>query len=455
MKKVCCFVLGIMFFMPGYGDVAKSDEAKTQKSVKSEAEIIKKDLPKLKDIKSICENEYVQDEVRILQKKVLDLLKEAIGRSNFKSKEDNENFKGDEKDIARAKERINYFVSLESSLDNADTLARVKNTLGLNLSGKEEVKKALELIEAVEDADTFQKVRNIPRINKDINKVIDKYETLEKIVNQADTLERVKNIPDINTKAVKEIQRIEKGLSEFEAISDTDSLLNNASINSNLKNQVQNLLSLESDFKNADTLDKVKQLPDVSQKFIKYVESQASENQKLKQQVKNLQKNVSDVNYRLETVSRETETERRFATMLTGVILRALIGFDYRNTTFNFEKNKELKVAEKSAMIAASKSSFSHLGGTKEDLCLITDGLHQILKSLVADKDWIKKADRIKKKLEAISIVCKRFNNDADIIKVNVDHAINIVSNLLEGAKRPPRDNVQNFDVLAEQVSKE
>lgn len=455
MKKVCCFVLGIVFFMPGYNAVAKSDEVKTQKSVKNEAEIIKKDLPKLKDIKSICENEYVQDEVRILQKKVLGLLKEAIGRSNFKSKEDNENFKGNEKDIARAKERINYFVSLESSLDNADTLARVKNTLGLNLSGKEEVKKALELIEAVEDADTFQKVRDIPRINRNINKVIDKYETLEKIVNQADTLERVKNIPDINAKAIKEIRRIEKELSEVEAINDASDLVNNVSINSKLKNQIQNLLSLESDFKDADTLDKVKKLPDVSQEFIKYVESQVSENQKLKQQVKDLQKSISDINYRLETVSREDETERRFATMLTGVILRALIGFDYRNTMFNFEKNKELKVAEKSAMIAASKNSFSHLGGTEKDLCILTDGLNQILKVLIADKNWIKKADRIKKKLEAISILCKRFNNDADIIKVNVDHAINIVSNLLEGAKRPPRDNVQNFDVLAEQGSKE
>lgn len=455
MKKVCCFVFGFMFFMQGYDAVAKSDEVKTQKSVKAEVELIKEDFPKLNNIRSIYENEYVQNEVRDLQKKILDLLIEVIGKSTLKSKEDIENFKGNEKDIERAKTRLDYLASLESSLDSANTLERVKKILGLNLSGKEEVRKALELIEAVENADTFQGVRDIPRINKNINRVIDKYETLEKIVNQADTLERVKNIPDINAKAVKEIQRIEKELAGIEAINDANDLVNNPSISSKLKDQVQNLLSLESDFKNADTLDKVKKLPDVSQEFIKYVESQVSENQKLKQQVKDLKKSIGDMNYRLETISREDETERRFATMLTSVILRALIGFDYRNTMFNFEKNKELKVAEKSAMIAASKNSFSHLGGTKKDLCVLTDGLHQILKVLVSDKDWIKKADRIKKKLEAMSILCKRFNSDADIIKVNVDHAMNIISHLLEGAKRPPRDNVQNFDVLAEQTSKE
>lgn len=453
MKKVFCFVFGFMFCMQGYDVVAKSDEAKTQKSVKSEADIIKEDLPKLDDIQSICDNEYVQDEVRSLQKKILDLLI-TVGKASHKSDEDIKKIKGSIKDINDANRKVDYLASLESSLDSANTLERVKNILGLNLSGKEEVRKALELIESVEDADTFQKVRNIPRINKDINKVIDKYETLEKIVNQADTLDRVKNIPDINAKAVKEIQRIEKALAEIEAIVDANGLINNPAINSKLKDQVTSLLSLEDKFKSADTFNKVKELPDVSQEFIKYVESQIAENQKLKQQVKNLQKNVSDVNYNLETVSRETETERRFATMLTGVILRALIGFDYRNNVFNFEKNKKLKVAEKSAMIAASKNSFSHLGGTERDLCIITDGLQQILKVLVADKDWIRKADRIKKKLEAISILCKRFNNDADIIKANVDHAMNIISNLLEGAKRPPRDNVQNFDVLAEQTSK-
>lgn len=454
MKKVCSIVLGIMFFMQGYNVMAENAKAETPKSTKSEAEIIKEDFPKLNDIQSICENEYVQDEVRNLQKKVLALLK-TIGKATLKSEEDVKKIKGSIKDIDEADGKIDYLASLESSLDKADTLERVKNILGLNLSGKEEVRKALELIESVEDADTFQKVRDIPRINKKINEVIDKYETLEKIVKQADTLERVKNIPDINSKAVSEIQRIEKELSKVEVLTNAGELINNSLLSSKLKDQVANLLNLETNIKNADTLDKVKKLPDVNQGFIKYVEEQLSENKKLKQQVEDLRKNVNDVNYRLETVSRETETERRFATMLTAVILRALIGFDYRNKNFNFERNKELKVAEKSAMIAASRNRFSHLGGTEKDLCVITDGLHQILKVLVDDKGWMKKANRIKVKLEAIAILCKRFNSDADIIKVNVDHAVNILSDLLEGAKRPPRDNVQNFDALAEQSSKE
>ena len=454
MKKVCSLVLGVMFFMSGYDVMAESAEVKAPKSTKSEAEVTKEDFPKFNDLQSICDNEYVQDEVRILQRKILELLK-TIGKASRKSEEDDEKIKGSLADIAEADGKIDYLASLESSLDKANTLERVKNILGLNLTGKEEVKKALDLIEAVEDADTFQKVRDIPRINRKINEVINKYESLEKIVNQADTLEKVKKIPDINSKAVSEIQRIEKELSKIEILSNADQLINNSLLSKKLKDQVADLLNLETSIKDADNFDKIKKLPNISQDFVKYVEAQLSENKKLKQQEADLQKKISDVNYRLETVTQESETERRFLTMLTAVILRALIGFDYRNKIFNFEKNKELKVAEKSAMIAASRNRFSHLGGTEKDLCVLTDGLQQILKVLVEDKNWMKKADRIKIKLEAISTLCKRFNGDADIIKVNVDHALNIVSALLQGSKRPPRDNVQNFDVLAEQAPKE
>ena len=454
MKKVCSLVLGVMFFMSGYDVMAESAEVKAPKSTKSEAEVTKEDFPKFNDLQSICDNEYVQDEVRILQRKILELLK-TIGKASRKSEEDVEKIKGSLADIAEADGKIDYLASLESSLDKANTLERVKNILGLNLTGKEEVKKALDLIEAVEDADTFQKVRDIPRINRKINEVINKYESLEKIVNQADTLEKVKKIPDINSKAVSEIQRIEKELSKIEILSNADQLINNSLLSKKLKDQVADLLNLETSIKDADNFDKIKKLPNISQDFVKYVEAQLSENKKLKQQEADLQKKISDVNYRLETVTQESETERRFLTMLTAVILRALIGFDYRNKIFNFEKNKELKVAEKSAMIAASRNRFSHLGGTEKDLCVLTDGLQQILKVLVEDKNWMKKADRIKIKLEAISTLCRRFNGDADIIKVNVDHALNIVSALLQGSKRPPRDNVQNFDVLAEQAPKE
>ena len=454
MKKVCSLVLGVMFFMSGYDVMAESAEVKAPKSTKSEAEVTKEDFPKFNDLQSICDNEYVQDEVRILQRKILELLK-TIGKASRKSEEDVEKIKGSLADIAEADGKIDYLASLESSLDKANTLERVKNILGLNLTGKEEVKKALDLIEAVEDADTFQKVRDIPRINRKINEVINKYESLEKIVNQADTLEKVKKIPYINSKAVSEIQRIEKELSKIEILSNADQLINNSLLSKKLKDQVADLLNLETSIKDADNFDKIKKLPNISQDFVKYVEAQLSENKKLKQQEADLQKKISDVNYRLETVTQESETERRFLTMLTAVILRALIGFDYRNKIFNFEKNKELKVAEKSAMIAASRNRFSHLGGTEKDLCVLTDGLQQILKVLVEDKNWMKKADRIKIKLEAISTLCKRFNGDADIIKVNVDHALNIVSALLQGSKRPPRDNVQNFDVLAEQAPKE
>lgn len=413
--------------------------AKDQEVAPAGEDIIdKKDLPEFVDIQSICENKYVQDEVVHLQSEVLKLL-----RTINNEKTDSETIRGNKKDIDQAKRRIDYLVSLESNLQKADTLERVKNLLGLNFSGKEEVQKALDLIRAVENADVLEKIRIIPRINQSINEVIDKYETLEKMVKAADTIEKIKEIPNIDPKLLAQIQELKER---------SESLKNFETGFRNLEDQVVNLKNFETDFRNADTLDKLKRLPNVNKQIIEYIDSLIAENQELTKTVERFQKENNELVHRLEEITTDNEKERRFSTRLIGAILRALIGFDYRNTVYDFEKSKDLGIIERSALIAASKDKFSYFGGTERDVYTITNGLHDILKTLVSNQNWVRLAEPIKDKLEKIGVLCKKkLNSDADIIKLNVDYAVNIVSNLLEGAKRPPRDNVKNFESVEEQ----
>lgn len=442
MKKVFSMLFSMIFLS---GAFAENQEVVSIGKEK----IDKKDLPEFADIQSICENKYVQDEVIRLQSEVLKLL-----RTINNEKTDSETIRGNKKDIDQAKRRIDYLVSLESNLQKADTLERVKNMLGLNFSGKEEVQKALDLIRAVENADVLEKIRIIPRINQSINEVIDKYETLEKMVKTADSIDKIKNIPGIDPKSLAQIQKLEEQVAEIKNLNDVKNVVNNAIINSDLKNQVASLINLEANFRNADTLDKLKRLPNVNKQIIEYIDSQISENQELNKMVEQLQKENNELVHRLEEVTTDNEKERRFSTRLIGAILRALIGFDYRNAVYDFEKSKDLGIIEKSALIAASKDKFSYFGGTERDVYTITNGLYDILKTLVSNKNWMRLAEPIKEKLEKIGILCKKkLNSDADIIKLNVDYAANIVSNLLEGAKRPPRDNVKNFELVEEQKS--
>ena len=440
MKKVFSMLFSVIFLS---GAFAENQEVVSIGKEK----IDKKDLPEFADIQSICENKYVQSEVIRLQSEVLKLL-----RTINNEKTDSETIRGNKKDIDQAKRRIDYLVSLESNLQKADTLERVKNMLGLNFSGKEEVQKALDLIRAVENADVLEKIRIIPRINQSIKGVIDKYETLEKMVKTADSIDKIKNIPGIDPKSLAQIQKLEEQVAEIKNLNDVKNVVNNAIINSDLKNQVASLINLEANFRNADTLDKLKRLPNVNKQIIEYIDSQISENQELNKMVEQLQKENNELVHRLEEVTTDNEKERRFSTRLIGAILRALIGFDYRNAVYDFEKSKDLGIIEKSALIAASKDKFSYFGGTERDVYTITNGLYDILKTLVSNKNWMRLAEPIKEKLEKIGILCKKkLNSDADIIKLNVDYAANIVSNLLEGAKRPPRDNVKNFESVEEQ----
>lgn len=447
MKKLCCTLSSVLFLFTNSNVIAKDLAIDDQQPNNEEITIEEKDLPKFNDIYSIIENENVQNDVRSLLHKILILLKSL---DKYADPQNPDKIKGSIQDIAQSQRRIDYLISLESNLKKANSLERIKNLLGLDLSGKREIEKVLSLINFIEKADNFQKIRKIPRINKKINSVIDEYENLEKAVKEANSIQKLQSIPNINLESIKEIQALKDQLSEIEAIYSIESLENNPYISRELKDQINNLLEIKSKLVEADTLEKVKALPYISQDVIRYIDSEIADNQKLKQQITQLQKEKNESDYRFKVTTDEAEKNRRFSTMLACVILRALIGFDYRNRTYDIEKNKKLKVAEKSALLAASKNSISHLGGKEEHLYAITNGLHQILKVLLSTENWVKKIIPIKMKLEAIAILCKKFNNDANMIRVNIDHALNIISNLQEGAKRPPRDNVQNFDAIAE-----
>ncbi len=451
MKKVCSVLFSIVFLSASHDVLAQNEDS--SKKNKEEIKIEKKDIPTFADINSIYENENVQDEVRELQYRILQLLR-TIGKSNPNEKKDADQIKGNKHDIDQAKRRVDYLASLESNLEKANTLDRVKNLLSLNSSGKEEVQKAKDLIEAVEDADAFEKVRAIPRINKKINNVIDKYETLEKIIETTDSVDKIKNIPGIDPKSLEEIQLLEKRVEDINSLSDIQNVINSSALNKKLKDQVAKLMNLETDVQNADNFEKLKKLPGVNEQIIAYINSQIEENEQLKQQLKKLEKEKNETNDNLNESIENSEKERRFSTRLIGVILRALIGFDYRSKRYDFTKNKDLKIADKSVLVAAYKNSFSYLGGTEKDLCTITNGLQYILQVLISEKNWIKKAAPIKDKLEKINILCKKLNSDAEMIKLNVDHALTLISNLLDGAKRPLRDNVKNFDQTELQSAK-
>ena len=443
MKKLCYVLFCVMFLTSNQGVFAKNLSVDTPQKAKK-VKLEKKDLPSFFDIYSIMENKYVQDGVRVLQYNLLKLLR-SIGLTTSE-KEKVEKIRGNKKDIDEAKRRIDYLASLEMSLENANTLERVKNVLGLNLKGKEAVKHALSVIRSVRDADSLQKVRDIPEINENVSTEIDEYELLKKIMKEADSVEKLKNIPGINPKSIEKIREMEGQSAKIESLNDVKDISNSPVIDARVKDQISALLEMEIQLKKADSLDKLKVVPNVNSKIISYIDGQITENKKLKDQIKDHKKTEANLNYRLENALSDSEKERRFFNSLVSAILRALIGFDYRSRKSDFARSKEKKIVNGTALVAAARNSISHLGGKEEDLFAITNGLQDVLRTLLTNKEWVKEIESIKKQLENISVICNKFNNDAEIMKLNVNYAVDVASSLLGGSRRPPRDTIKNFD---------
>jgi len=442
MKKLCYVLFGVAFLTVNQDILAKDAVADTPQE--SKIELNKKDLPSFVDLYSIMSNKYVQDGVRVLQFNLLKLLR-SIGLTTS-DKEKVKEIRGNKKDIDQAKRRIDYLTSLESSLENANTLERVKNVLGLNLKGKESVKHALSVIKAVRETDSLQKVSSIPEINENVSTEIEEYEAFKNVIKNADSIEKLKEIPGINPESIKEIQDLENRTEKFEAVEDIKDIISSPVINAKVKEQVSDLLEMETKVKEANTLDQVRQIPNISAEFLASVDNQKKEIENQKNQIKKFKKNEVNLKYRIENAVNDSEKERRFCNSLINVILRALIGFDSRNKSYNFAQSKEKKVINGTALVAASKNVISHMGGKEEDLFAIINGLQNVLKILLTNKEWTKEIESIRKQLEDINNICKKFNDDAEIIKANVDYAVDIASSFANGARRPPRDNVKNFD---------
>ncbi len=444
MKKLCYVLFGVAFLTSNQDVYAKDIAVDTSQEAKNAIELEKNDLPSFIDLYSIMANKYVQDGVRVLQFNLLKLLR-SIGLTTSE-KEKAKKIRGNRNDIDQAKRRIDYLTSLESSLENANTLERVKNVLGLNLKGKESVKHALSVIRAVRETDSLKKVNDIPEINENVITEIEEYELFKEIVKNANSIEKLKNIPGLNTKAIKEIKKLENRAEKFEAVEDVKDIVSSSVINARIKEQVSDLLEMETKLKEADTLDQMRDVPNISTEFLASMDSQIKESEDQKNQIKEFKKTVANLNYRLENAISDAEKERRFCNSLIGAILRALIGFDYRNATYNFAQSKEKKVINGTALVAAAKNSISHMGGKEEDLFAITNGLQSVLKILITNKDWPKEIESIKKQLETVKAISEKFNDEAKIIQVNVEYAVYIASCFADGSRRPPRDNVDNFD---------
>ena len=440
-KKVFCVLFGFCFSIYGASVDQKEIANNRNQSVADQKSadafnIAKRDLPEYNNINALIQDDNVQDSVRILQTKVLELLRNI---------NENEKIEGTEKDIKQSKEKINSLIYLQTGLEEAKNLGMIERLLKLNKGGRKEVEFARAVIDAVSNATSFDSIRKIPGINEKINPVLDNYETLEQSVLNADTLEKIKKIPGINKVGVGVLEEMNQELNSVKNLDDVNDVENHLVLNQKLKQQVHDLLMQGTDLKNADTVDRLAKIFSVNKKLIATIKSEFAKFEKLKKDYKKLQKDNLDLSAKNTDQANDNEKNRRFSNSLVGVLLRALIGFDYRTQTFDVSKNKDLKVVDKTALIASSKTSFSHLGGKEEDLYLITNEIQSILKILLTDKDWTKQSAVIKKKLAGIKAVSDTLNEDANIIKFNIDYAIDIVDRLANGDKRPSRDNVPNY----------
>lgn len=393
-------------------------------------------IPDFLTIKSIASNENVQDNVRLLMFKILELL-DVISKS--------EKIEGSLKDIEKAKRRINYLNSVLVSVEEAKNLDKIGRMPWLNKEGMADVQKAIEIIDAVKSADSPNKIKQIPEINEKINDIVNECENLKKSVEQANTLEAVKKIPGLNSEGIKDIQKQEDELTAIRSLTKSEDVQNNPTINSQLKTQISNLMAQNKAVRNANNVDKLYAIPGLNKKVIDFLSKEFEKYGKLWSAYKQLSEKYTVLEEKSNSIADDQEKSRRFLTRLLGALMRALIGFDYRSTSFDFAKSKKMKTIDKSAMVAASKISLSHMGGKEEDLYAIINEIQNIMKILINDKNWTIQAPLIKENLDKIKKISDTFNDDANLIKFNVGYAIDIVDNLINGAKRPPRDNVQNF----------
>lgn len=434
MKKVFSILSVVLFFQNA---AAVSDNNGTANSSTTDSRILnQEDLPSFLDLMSIIENPYVQDNVRLLLYQVLELIRTASKTPTAR---------GSKQDINDTKRRVGYLSSLEISLEEAQNLDKIKRLLGLNKDGLADIKRVEAIAEAVHNADELSKIGSIPEINVQALQTVNEYENLKQKVQQASTIQAIKEIPYMNSTGVKDIEVLEQLSNKLEQMKDIDQLLADSSISQELKAKISELVGVVQELKQSNSLSKLSQVPYVNNALILKTREELTRYARLKKENAALRREKSAVDLQLKSIEEDNAKLQKFHTRLISVLLRALIGFDYRASSFNFAEAKGLKIPDRAAIMAASKTSFSHLGGSEEDLYLITNGIQSILKILLTEARWIDHLKVIKSQLDKIKTVSDKLNDDGALIKLNIIYAADIVESLSNGARHPTRDNVQNF----------
>ena len=96
-------------------------------------------------------------------------------------------------------------------------------------------------------------------------------------------------------------------------------------------------------------------------------------------------------------------------------------------------------------IISSTKETLSYLGGSSENLYIIANNIQNVLQILFTSIEWETRIDEIEKILLDINDKIKAFNEEANLIKFNIQYALEILYAFKKNASRPPRDNVQNF----------
>ncbi len=434
MKKYCIFSLIFVFFNTQAEEVDKGY------------------LPAFHDIKSIVINKHVQDDVRVMCSNLLNMISEIL---------QNPQKKGSLPDISEARRDIGYLLSLRTALEQATTLKRISMLLSLNKTGKQSIQNVLNLLNQLRQVTSLSQLQSIlaqsyqisdisvngesvAPVSEELLKLLSSYEQLKTDRDNAKSYGDICHIFEGNVDATKTLSELKSASENLKTLGDmttADELIENEIINVSLKQQINTLIDNINAIKEITELEKFYKLQIINPSLIEEIKNKEVSIEKQELEIEKLQQEVKEVNLKLSKMEDIKERDSRFGRQLIAVIIRALIGFDYRSKEINSQKEKN----NKSALLVSIKESLSYLGGNASKLYAITDDLERVLQILLRNKQWTNDINEIEKILYRIQNELKKFNEEAGLIKLNVEYALEIIDAYKKKSSKTPRDNVQNF----------
>ncbi len=410
-------------------------------------------LPSFPDLKSIADNNNVQDGVRYICANILSIIKETL---------QNKNLSGTNEDIKRFKNTIGYLMALQIALEQADTLNKIYMLLSLNKEGKRALEQIQELLQKLRATSNTNDLRNLlakswpvsnieisksvsPLITSNLLKILDRKEQLYKDWQNTKNLDSILSIYKDNLQITQELLLLKQSnddLNQFQQIKSFDEFQKSKFVNMELKNYLLKLDESTKSIKNTKKLKDLMQLPIINSNIIKEINEKDLHIEKLIKENENIEKSKKELKQSLEETVDTEKRNHRFSNQLIAVLIRALCGFDYRCKKFDFSKDK---ATNKSVLISSTKETLSYLGGSSENLYIIANNIQNVLQILFTSIEWETRIDEIEKILLDINDKIKAFNEEANLIKFNIQYALEILYAFKKNATRPPRDNVQNF----------